>query len=178
MIARKSKKSATSPATEARAAVEELRALRVRLLDQRDQIASRPVPLALAQAAISDGLARMAEQSLATINLASLCRPADGRSPRLPSLSSDQLLALILASNTGAVADVMKALLAETYGDDPGLDPGERDAELARLDRQILDAEMAEEALVRDCEAAGMAVLRRADASPEATLASDAVLAR
>lgn len=174
----KQRSGAAKAASDARTAIDEIRALRLRLLDERDAVAARPIPRSMAEAAIGDGLARVAREHLDTLNFAALLRPADGRSPRLPSLSTDQLLALLLVANGDAVAAMLRDRLAETYGDDPGLEPGERDAECAALDRQIADVEMAEEAAIRDAEDAGLAILRRGDADPRATLASDASLGR
>ncbi len=170
-------KSAASAAQEARQAIEELRQLRVRKLDQRDGIASRPVPLAEAQAAVDAGLARMAAEATADLYLAPLRNPAGGR-PTLPDMRTDRIVGLLLSANADRVADVLKAALAERYGDDPGLPLDERQRELARLDGEIFDCELAEEALVRDCEDAGLAILRREDADPRALLADDTALGR
>lgn len=169
---------AAKAASDARAAIDQIRALRLRLLDQRDRIAARPIPRAAAERAINDGLARLAQEAVNSISLSPLLRPADGRTPTLPRLSTDQAVALLLVANGDAVADVLKKLLAESYADDDGLEPGERDAECAKLDRQIADCEMAEEAAVRDAEDAGLAILRRGDADPRATLATDTALGR
>jgi hypothetical protein len=48
----------------------------------------------------------------------------------------------------------------------------ERKDRLAELDRNILDAEMSEESIIRDAEASGFSIPRRRDADPRAVLAS------
>ncbi|TGQ94637.1 hypothetical protein EN851_03535 [Mesorhizobium sp. M8A.F.Ca.ET.208.01.1.1] len=47
---------------------------------------------------------------------------------------------------------------------------------LAKLDAELLELEMAEEALLRAAEAAGIEILRRIDADPRAVLAADSAL--
>lgn len=58
-----------------------------------------------------------------------------------------------------------------------GLTATARSARLAEIDAQLLAAEKAEEGAIRAAEADGMAILRRADASPAIVLAFDRDLA-
>lgn len=75
--------------------------------------------------------------------------------------------------------DVLAALLpselkAGIMADMPrnGLTTAERQAQLARLDQQIDDAEVVEESVIRELEASGSPpIMRRADARPDLLLA-------
>jgi len=57
------------------------------------------------------------------------------------------------------------------------MDRATQETELARIDAELLDAELAEEGVIRDLEASGFDMLRRPDADPRALLAADEVLA-
>ncbi|NEI57464.1 hypothetical protein GR200_20710 [Rhizobium leguminosarum] len=61
------------------------------------------------------------------------------------------------------------ALLAKAVADSPGegISASERAAKLRKIDADIEAVELAEEALIRECEEAGITVFRRSDARPE-----------
>lgn len=174
---RKSAGAATTGATAAQTALDELRALRLRLLDERADVESRPIPLNQAADAAAAAIQRRAERALDDLYFAPLMRP-DARGPRL-DLRPEDAADLALAAAADHVAGAIRDRLAAAYAGGP--EPMDREtqaAELARIDAAILDAELAEEATIRDLEATGLAVLRRPDADPRALLAADEALAR
>lgn len=167
------RKGANKAGAEARKAVDELRALRVRLLDERDAVEARPGPLEEAQDAAAQAVLREAERALDDVSLAPLMRPADGRKPRL-DLSERQIAALAFACCTEGVADLIGAKIAQRYASGPEpMAPADKAAELDRIDGELLAVELAEEGAIRELEAAGFEVQRRPDADPRALLAAD-----
>lgn len=72
--------------------------------------------------------------------------------------------------------ETLKKKISEFYRDVPNITGEERAAQLAAIDRKILDAEMAEESLIRAAWYAGFTVQRRADAHPWAVMAKDSAL--
>lgn len=168
------RKKATTGAGDAKRALSELRALSSRLRDQRAEIETRPVPLEEAQNAAAVAILHEAEKIISDVSLASLARPADGRQPSL-ALSAEARSALAFAAVAPEIGALIGARLAARYraAGLTGISDDDRVAELARLDADALAAELAEEAIVRSLEKDGMAVLRRPDADPRATLADD-----
>lgn len=83
---------------------------------------------------------------------------------------------------TSLLADDIKCRLTERieahYADHQGIDDGERDKRLEKLEGELTDLEIAEERLIRVAEAAGLPVLRRDDAPPRIVLAPDSALAQ
>ena len=157
---------------DAQKAVTELRGLRTRLLDERDDIESRPRPLAEAQDAVAQSVLASAERAVAGINLASLMRPSR-HGPRL-DLSDEQRATLAFGANAESVADMIRAKLAQKYEGGPQpMTADEQAAELTRIDGELLSAEMAEEGVIRELEASGFEIQRRADADARALLAHD-----
>jgi hypothetical protein len=54
-----------------------------------------------------------------------------------------------------------------------GIDDAKRERELARIDGEILDCDLAEEAMIRAAAAVGITIARRPDADPRAVMARD-----
>ena len=78
----------------------------------------------------------------------------------------------LLAAVAGdQLIELFEAQAAARWGDDPGLTEDEREAELVRLHNEAFQLELAEEALLRQAAAAGLAIDRRPDAHPAAILA-------
>lgn len=94
---------------------------------------------------------------------------ADPSRWRLPSF--DVLAETMIAYRGDALASAMKQEISEIYQSEKGLTDAERADRLADLDHSLLSAELSEEALIREAEASGIAVSRRADADPRAVLA-------
>tara|TARA_R100001369_G_scaffold50430_1_gene77155 strand:+ start:683 stop:1228 length:546 start_codon:yes stop_codon:yes gene_type:complete len=167
------RRGANKAATDARKAVDELRDLRLRLLGERDDILGRPLPLVEAQDAAAQAVQREADRALSDINMTPLRRPADGRTPRL-DLGERDVAALAFAANAEAISDLIRAQVADKYqgGPEPMAAP-DRDAEIARLDKELLSVELAEEGVLRQLEGSGFAMARRVDADARALLAHD-----
>lgn len=72
--------------------------------------------------------------------------------------------------------DFLARKLDDTYAGGPGLTAAERATRLSKADAHLLELSLAEEAIIRACEAAGMVVMRRAEADPRAVLAPDSAL--
>ncbi|SIP89866.1 hypothetical protein SAMN05880590_10177 [Rhizobium sp. RU35A] len=83
---------------------------------------------------------------------------------------------LLLAQMGAEIGQRMKAEALEFYKANPGLDAATRADRIRSVDRKILDAELAEESMIRSAEAAGFPILRRRDADPRAVLAHEKVL--
>ncbi len=93
---------------------------------------------------------------------------------RVPQhVDREDLIAAYLAPQ---LAEAMKAEVATIYETRPGISDDERAERLRVIDRELLDAELAEESIIRTAEAAGFPIHRRPDADPRAVLAHDKVL--
>lgn len=153
--------------------LQELRMRRLRLLDERDELASRPVPQADALAALDRDLDELVKIAKRETNVRSLTR-ADNPSWTIPQ--NGILIGLLIGANREAFRAQLTDMIAPAYADAKPIEAAEREASLRRLDEELLDIELAEEAAIRAAEAAGMSVLRRADADPRAVLAGDDAL--
>ena len=74
------------------------------------------------------------------------------------------------------LAEAIKREVEALYQASPGMTDDERAARLEAIDREILDAELAEESLIRAAEAGGFLMARRYDADPRAVLADAGAL--
>jgi hypothetical protein len=86
------------------------------------------------------------------------------------------VISIIAAQMASAMADRLKAEIEVYYGANHGLTEEERNDRFREIDRKILDAELAEESLIRSAEDSGFPIIRRRDADPRAVLAHDKVL--
>lgn len=73
-------------------------------------------------------------------------------------------------------AEAVKEQVAAVYQSTAGITEEERAQRLEAIDRDLLDAELAEESIIRAAEASGFPVLRRSNADPRAVLAPDGAL--
>ena len=154
--------------------LQELRMRHLRLLDERDEIAARPVPQAEAIAALDRDIDELVEIAKRETNVRSLTR-AENPSWSIPP--NGLLIGLLIGANRDAFRKQLAEMIAPAY--ENGAQPiaaDEREATLRRIDDDLIDLEKAEEAAIRGAEAAGLSVLRRADADPRAVLASDEAL--
>lgn len=150
--------------------LQELRFRRLRLLDERDEIAARPVPKDEALAALDRDLDELIDTAKRETNIRSLTR-ADNPAWTIPQ--NGMLLGLLIGANRDAFRSHLAEMIAPAYADAKPIEAAEREAALRRIDDDLFDLETAEEAAIRSAEAAGLSVLRRADADPRAVLASD-----
>lgn len=92
---------------------------------------------------------------------------------RAPDVELDALVALTLGP---VIRDKLMDLVSSLYNDTEGLSEAERGEALSDLDREILDLELTEEAVIRTAEASGIPIMRRRDADPRAVLAHASAL--
>lgn len=150
--------------------LQELRLRRLRLLDERDEIAARPVPKDEALAALDRDIDELVSIAMRETNVRSLTR-ADNPAWSIPA--NGVLLGLLIGANREAFREQLAEMIAPAYADATPIEAAEREATLRRIDEDLLDLQKAEEAAIRAAEAAGLSALRRADADPRAVLASD-----
>ena len=154
--------------------LEELRMRRLRLLDERDEVASRPVPQKEALAALDRDIDDLISAGLENTNVRSLTR-ADR--PSWPVPQNGVLLALLIGANRAGFRDQLATLVEQAYtADVKPIAADDRIRELRRIDQDLMDLEIAEESTIRSAEAAGLPALRRADADPRAVLLADSEL--
>lgn len=170
----------------ARDAVAELRA---ELETTRDEVAARsaaieaietaPLPVEEALDAFSGWMDRAATGAVDRLNLGYLLQPGRASSGLdLPPGGSgaDVLLGLMLATSRDAVMNLIKGQLADHCHLRETIAAADRPARIAKAQAALLEAELAEEAICRALEGAGVEVRRRPDADPRAVLAADEVL--
>lgn len=135
-----------------------------------------PIPKADAIAALDASIARLASRGRAdlTSNLAQLVRPK-GSADFTPTMPTDSVFALLVAVAPDAIRAAVMGELDLVYGNSKTLDHlptrEAREQRAAELTAQLAQNELAEETLIRQIEGAGLAIARRADASPAAVLA-------
>lgn len=158
-----------------RQAISEIRGRIRELRDERHRVEHRPPPIDIVQNRADEFVrshAARANDKLPGITRALLAPP--GRYKQ-PSVTSDEHGSLLLASLGDMLAAKLKADVAADYDEqgETGISDADRADELERLDQQLLDAELAEESLLRSGEEAGFAIHRRPDADPRAVLADE-----
>ncbi|MDX3976566.1 hypothetical protein [Shinella sp.] len=89
------------------------------------------------------------------------------------NVSSSILISAFLAEQLAAA---MQADIDVFYGNSLGVSDDERKQRIREVERRLLDAELAEESIIRSAEASGLPIARRRDADPRAVLAYDEVL--
>lgn len=172
--------------------VEELRREIVTARDERKRLRGLPLPLGEAVRRLDDWLDRVEDEAITVLPLYNLTRSgpdvAAGLDASLPVVSTAdgvafdvrpavaQVLGLLVASNRDRLRGVVIERLREWYGDRDTATPGEADARIAEIDAKLLRLELQEERLIREAEAAGLTVLRRADLDPRVALAADEAL--
>lgn len=162
----------SAPVLNHRIQVEDLRDHILGLRLRRRQVEHEPPARALVFAAIDRWQADADAELDTMVDVRSLMRPADGR----PAMSARIDLtkagaALAAASLADRYRDAAEAEFARRRTE--GLTPEARAAHLAEIDAEIRAAEKAEEIAIRQAEAMGFPILRRADADPRVVLARD-----
>ena len=156
-------------------ALSAIRDLNARLRDRRRRIERAPVPLEEAVAAVDRHLRHTAETCGADALLGDLMGGGGRGAARFPAIENKAMVKLLTAAAADLVRDFLVRRLEAAYSAEGArpLAADERAKSVARLDADLLDAELAEERLIREAERAGLSVLRRADADPRALLAHD-----
>ena len=155
--------------------------IRQRIADLRKQIGeteTQPIALPEAMRRLDQWHAVAKAGGIGELPLFDFIAPQGRDRIQLTPMSSPAFLFDCFIS---VVADEIKARLAtrleEFYREQPGLAEAERDKRIKALEDELAEIEVAEERLILRAEAAGLPVLRRADAVPEIVLAPDAALA-
>lgn len=78
---------------------------------------------------------------------------------------------MAVAYLSGSIKEVLSAEIRALYKKSPGISDDDRASQLEALDDDLLDAELAEESIIRAAEAMGFHMTRRANADPRAVLA-------
>lgn len=100
----------------------------------------------------------------------------EGEFHRAGDRADDLLFALIMATALPALRSIVEEKIEAAVSGRETLTRNERVERIERAQAELLALELQEEATVRALEAAGLPVERRADASPQAVLASAASL--
>lgn len=184
--------------TALRAAPTDLNGLLDRIDDLRETIASHqaereavsraPRPASEILEALDFHLDKIATQSVDALHLGRITRRDVPTVLELPfrldrdtrqvdaTAALQAVFGLLIACNREAFRSLIAGQINDLCRGRPALTDADQASRLAALDQEILIAEMAEERSIRDLEAAGVAVLRRPDASPLAALAADDAL--
>lgn len=88
----------------------------------------------------------------------------------------NRLLGLMVATNRDAFRKAFVDDLDDYYEDKEWIEPEDRIKRTAELEAEVLYLELTEEAAIRDAEANGINILRRADADPRVVLAANSEL--
>lgn len=158
--------------------IDQLRALRLRLLDERDRVEKTALPREEALSALDHSLDSMANLALEGTHVAHLAGRRDKHSKLDLGAIPERMVGLLVASNREAVRGLLLGKLDEFYANVEVLSSDEKQAELLRIETEVFDVELAEEAAIREAEKVGLPILRRGDADPRAALAADSELPR
>lgn len=170
----KSKTAQIETANPAEALVDSIEDVRVNLAVARDRHAEmqgRAVSREEAEARVNDWCSQLRAAMLDRMDVLRFTSPVY----RPPALNDAQMIAL------GVVSEDIRADLIERIGEAykgfQGVTEADRKATILKLEGDVLDLEIAEERIIRTAEAAGLQILRRANAMPVIVLATDASLA-
>lgn len=118
----------------------------------------------------------MAERGADALSVGSLVQPGF-RVPNLnlnvPENLTIDVVALVARDQ---LRDVLAEKMADFYDGRDVMPRAKRGPRVETLEAEILDLELAEEALIREAERANVPVMRRDSADPRAVLAADAAL--
>lgn len=153
------------------AGIKTIRAYIAKLQTDIAHVLSLPVDEETAQQRFSDWLKGYKDNFGWRLDPETFARREFGHFPK-PS-DAEYLLLYLLDEYMG---EAMSKRISHFYKETSGITGNERAAELGVLRRNLLDAELAEESLIRAAESAGFKVSRRPDADPKAVLAASTML--
>lgn len=164
--------STRSAGEELRKGIQNLRDHIEHLQGLKEEVLKRPVAYSVAEKRLDDWVAGqvMFARETATKPEAFVSSRPGWAPPRFPFVDS------MIVALAAQIKQSMQEGLRELYEGLDWVDEADRQAEIAKLDQEILDAELAEESIIRTAEAAGFPVRRRAEADPRAVLATDEAL--
>ena len=93
-----------------------------------------------------------------------------------PSVEVANLFGLLILTGRDKIRDVIAGQIEDMLAVRPGMVDANRQARLAEIDAEILNAEMSEESAIRRLERQGVSIARRSDLSPLVALAADHAL--
>jgi len=131
-----------------------------------------PIPRAAAEAALDVGIAQLGKMGAEAVSgIASLTRP-DGHPSFSPRMTTELLFGLVVSIQPQAIRLTVSKELDRVYAGKKALPTMAARAKTRdALEAKTLEAELEEERLIRQIEAAGVPILRRRDADPRAVLA-------
>jgi len=142
-----------------------------RLNSDARQVASAAVPLDTAIARIDERIEK--EKSTLSQLLPLPFHFCEPNSSGPPHVDFERILRF---QQIDAAGDLLKSQVRDYLQGRSTMSPGERSAKLAKLNRERLDLELSEEAIIRQAEGLGFDIPRRADADVRAVLAHDKAL--
>lgn len=152
------------------------------------QVERAPRPADEALAAFDTWCDQIATSAVDRLGVSYLAQPNNSGALRLPIVrlagehapdltgAADVLLGLIVLTSRDELRDVIRGQIEDLTGGRETLGEDARGERVEALRAEILHLELAEEAVVRQLEEAGLPVSRRADAPALALLASDDAL--
>lgn len=144
---------------------------------QRDEVLAIDVTQDFAEARIDEWIDARVQRTINMLMGKHEVPPQPGAflvSPKNWTSPEADLLALMAFYLRDDLASAIKDRLGEFCGEDrKQISEDDRAARVAAIDRDLLDAELGEESIIRSAEKVGWIVTRRVDADPRAVLAAD-----
>lgn len=173
---RKHTRAATTALTGINTAIAEVRAEIAAVQNQMAKLEDRPVDRATIEATLDHGLEGLAGRGSYAFKLLARRLTGWGGEGSHFEIADDDLGPMMVAMLRDQLRAGALAAVAQVMGSDTGITEEERDTERARLEGEVLALELAEEALIREAEAAGLSIPRRTDMHPAAELAPASAL--
>lgn len=155
------------------ASIASTRAEIIRVADEMDQVTKMPIPMNDALALVDAELDRLVDIGLSGVVVWPLFNPIGGDRHVQIDAAERLVPGLLALVGRDTLRMAAEAKLIEGYAGRQGITEAERASRLTVLEDEALDLELVEESLIRQAEAAGMIIQRRADADPRAVLAFD-----
>ena len=143
------------------------------LKDEYKRVAALKLPQVEIMGAVDRDLDRIKADALRDLYLPSLL---GSWTPSMPELTPKIAIGLLIAANRENFRAIFENEIAGYFEDGDGITAEDRVARLAKIDTEIEETERLEEATIRTAEAAGVPIMRRPDAWPDALLMSDRAL--
>jgi|GEM_PF-2541966 len=160
--------------TSAQGAVADVRAQIATVEDRIREVEKRPFSKADVLAKAAMDVARHADAGHTLLKRAAQQAAFGEDGDLFRFVAEPQDLRAVLSAVAGdALLSAYTAQVEARWADDAGLTDEERSAELVRLHGDLFDLELMEERVIREAEAAGIAIDRRKDQHPASILARD-----
>ncbi len=143
-----------------------------KITDERSQVVNANIPKKDALARLDTWAERARSGGIPELPISGFVTPAGRGNPEFTQ-DSPIKFEVVLSGIADTMRDRLAGRIEEAYDDGDGTTDEERQHQLQKLDVELGDLELAEEAIIRDAELSSIPLLRRADASPEIVLADD-----